>query len=230
MAQTDSFIDEVTEEVRRDRLYRLLRRYGWVGVLAVLLIVGSSAWFEWQKARNRAAAAAFGDSLLAAMALEDPAGRAAALGAVVAQGDAGALTRLLQAEAALANTTDDAARAAGLATLAAIAADTTVSPLWRDLAQLHRLAAGGGDGAGDLSTDARAAALAELARPGRPFRPLALEQIALDRLAAGDRAGALADFTALAIDSAAPSGLRGRAQQMMLMLDDGPAAAAPAQE
>ena len=36
MHQSDSFIDEVSEEVRRDSLYRLLRRYGWL--LAALVV------------------------------------------------------------------------------------------------------------------------------------------------------------------------------------------------
>ena len=36
MSDTDSFIDEVTEEVRKDRLYGYLRRYGWIAVLVIL--------------------------------------------------------------------------------------------------------------------------------------------------------------------------------------------------
>ena len=39
MSDTDSFIDEVTEEVRRDRMYLLLRRWGWVGVVAVVCLL-----------------------------------------------------------------------------------------------------------------------------------------------------------------------------------------------
>ncbi|WP_159075214.1 hypothetical protein [Celeribacter baekdonensis] len=40
MSQTDSFIDEVTEEVRRDKFYAFLRRFGWIGILAVCVLVG----------------------------------------------------------------------------------------------------------------------------------------------------------------------------------------------
>ncbi len=36
MSNNDSFIDEVNEEVRRDKLYALFRKYGWIGVVAVL--------------------------------------------------------------------------------------------------------------------------------------------------------------------------------------------------
>ena len=42
MSETDSFIDEVNEEVRRDRLYAALRRYGWIAIVAVLAIVGGN--------------------------------------------------------------------------------------------------------------------------------------------------------------------------------------------
>ena len=47
MSDTDSFIDEVNEEVRRDRFYFMLKRYGWIAVLAVILLVGGAAW-KWQ--------------------------------------------------------------------------------------------------------------------------------------------------------------------------------------
>ena len=36
MSNPDSFIDEVTEEVRRDRLFAMFRKYGWIGVAIVL--------------------------------------------------------------------------------------------------------------------------------------------------------------------------------------------------
>jgi len=40
LSNPDSFIDEVTEEVRRDRLFRLFRKYGWIGVVIILGLVG----------------------------------------------------------------------------------------------------------------------------------------------------------------------------------------------
>ena len=49
MSDTDSFIEEVSEEVRRDRLYNFFRKYAWVGVLVVLTIVGGTAFLEYQK-------------------------------------------------------------------------------------------------------------------------------------------------------------------------------------
>ncbi|KKK62940.1 hypothetical protein LCGC14_2999320, partial [marine sediment metagenome] len=75
MSNTDSFIDEVTEEVRRERLFGFLRRYGWIAVLAVVLIVGGAAYNEWRNASERAEAQAFGDALLAALEADSPEAR-----------------------------------------------------------------------------------------------------------------------------------------------------------
>ena len=53
MSNTDSFIEEVTDEVRRDKLYAALRKYGWIGILAVAAIVGGAAYSEYNKAQAR---------------------------------------------------------------------------------------------------------------------------------------------------------------------------------
>ena len=57
MSDTDSFINEVNDEVRRDRLYGYLQRYGWIAILVVVLIVVGAAWSEYRKAQTRARAA-----------------------------------------------------------------------------------------------------------------------------------------------------------------------------
>ena len=82
MSNTDSFIEEVTDEVRRDKLYAALRKYGWIGILAVAAIVGGAAYSEYNKAQARAQAEATGDSMLAALQLDESAERAAALALV----------------------------------------------------------------------------------------------------------------------------------------------------
>ena len=80
--QNDRFIDEVTEDLRRDRLFLMLRRYGWIAVLLILALVAGAAWREYASSRDRAAARAFGDAILAAEAETDAAARADALAAV----------------------------------------------------------------------------------------------------------------------------------------------------
>jgi len=213
LSNPDSFIDEVTEEVRRDRLFLMLRRYGWIGAVAVIALVGGASWNEWQKAQARAKAEALGDAVLTALDAPDAPARIAGLSGIAATGDAAAMVRLIAAAEALAGP-DGEGRAAALAALSAIAEDPAVAPIWREMAALRRLTTPGGD----VPDADRRAGLDALSQPGRVFRPLALEQIALDKLDGGDRAGALADFRALAADAQAPSGLRERAGQMIVVL------------
>ena len=133
MSNPESFIDEVTEEVRRDRLFALLRRYGWIGVVAVLALVGGAAWNEITKAQAIARAQAFGDGVLAALEAPDPAARRAALSAVPATGAQAALRDLMLAS------DPEADRAATLAALAAVAAGLNFGATLRPYPSLHLL-------------------------------------------------------------------------------------------
>lgn len=210
MSDSDSFINEVTEEVRREKLYGYLRRYGWIGIAAVLLLVGGAAFNEYRNAQARAAAEATGDSLLEALGADDAAARAAALGAVDPAGPSAAVAQLLQAEAQ--QEAGDTAGAA--ATLSALAANTDVPALYRDLA---------GFKAAMLPTDdldARRISLEALAEPGRPFSLLAQEQLAYLALEAGDTAGATAILGRIAEDAAVTRGLRDRVRTLMLALGE----------
>lgn len=212
MSNPESFIDEVSEEVRRDRFYGVMRRWGWVAILAVLVLVGGAAWTEWSKARSEARAQAFGDSLLTALQGEDMAARRSALAEVEASnGDKAAILSLLRATAALnGENADPAAARTELLTLA----DADGIPVtYRHLALLKAILAGGTD---DAARDG--AILEELAAPGAPFRPLAVEQQALMAVAAGDEATGLTLLRALLNDAESTQALRQRAQQLIVAL------------
>jgi len=49
----DSFIKEVTEEVRRDRLFQYLKKYAWIGISLVLIIVFAVSFNEWNKNKEK---------------------------------------------------------------------------------------------------------------------------------------------------------------------------------
>jgi len=210
VSESDSFIDEVTEEVRRDRLFALLRRYGWIGILAVVLIVSGAGYVEWRKARSEARAEAFGDAVLAAMEAED---RAAALAAVPADGAQVAVVRLLAAA-------EGTPGPETLAGLLALASDTTLPANLRALAQIKAVLL-----AGDAMTPAvREATLADLAMPGAPFRGLAMEQQALALLADGQRDAAIALAQQILQEPELPAGLQQRVTQLIVVLGADPAA------
>lgn len=209
MANTDGFINEVNEEVRRDRMTAMFRRWAPVGVLLVIAIVGGAAWVEWSRARETARAEAFGDAVLAAQSREDPQARRAALSDIEADvaDRAGVLGLLTSGTAA----GDDGA--VDPAALLALADTPGLAPVYRDLAVLKAMLAGG---SGDAARDA--ALLDEIATPGRPYRHLAIERQAMVAIATGDEATALTLLRLLTQEAGVTQSLRRRAAQTIVAL------------
>ena len=209
LSETDSFIHEVSEEVRRDRFYAFLRRWGWLIGLGLVLIVGAAGYNEWRKHKAEEEARMAGDALRAALLVEDAAERAAALDTLAPElGEAAVVARLAQAGSLM--ETGDITAAADL--LAGVASDGSVGPIYRDLASLHRVMLLGEA----MEMSERLAALEGLSAEGAPFRPLALEQRALARLEAGETEAALADLEAALADPAAPQGQGDRLRQLII--------------
>jgi hypothetical protein len=213
MSNSDSFIEEVTDELRRDRLFALMRKWGWVAALIVAGLVGGAAWLEYSRAQDRAAAEAFGDAVIAALDQDDPQARVAALDAVAAD-TAGArvIVALLAAgEAAQSGEGADAAAAR----LRAAAESADVPRQYRDLAILRAEMLSPSD------ADTARLVLGRLAEPGAPYAALAEEQLALLDLRNGDLDVALDRLRALERSAAATPGLQQRASQLIVALEAG---------
>lgn len=210
MSDTDSFIDEVSEEVRRDKLYGYLRRYGWIAVLLILGLVGGATYNEWSKAQAAEAAQALGDQLLDALEVEDPESRASALSEIETETGAGAVVALLQATEQERSGDVEGA----IATLDSLAADSSLGREYRDLAQLKSLLLSDGI----AEPDARRAGFEAMAVPGQPYRLLALEQLALLDVAAGETAAAVETLTSIVEDAEVTGTLRDRAQGLIIAL------------
>jgi hypothetical protein len=214
LSNPDSFIDEVTEEVRRDKLFGLFRKYGWIGVVVILGVVGGTAANQILKARADARAQAFGDAVIDAYDMGTPEERRAALAAIAADGDQAVILALVEA----ADPAQD--KAATLAALDRILADTSVAPVYRDLAVLRRVGAAGAD----QPLAERRAALEGIAVAGRPYRALAAEQLAYLLLEEGKTDEAIAALQALGEASDAPSALKSRVTQVITALGGTPQA------
>lgn len=210
MSDSDSFINEVTEEVRRDQLFQYLRRYGWIAVAVVLVLVGGTAFNEWRKAEARAEAQARGDAMLAAIRQDAPGARAEALTGLDPEGASVAVSKMLAA--AELQQAGDAQGA--VAAFDAVVTTEAVPAIYRDLAALK----GAMVGAGVRDVETRRATLSELAQPGAPFRLNAQEQLALIAVEEGETDAAIAQFRAIAVDAEATQGLRQRAVQMIVAL------------
>ena len=208
MSNSDSFIDEVTEEVRRDRLFGLFRRYAWVGVLLVVGIVGGAIWTEWSKSQAEARAEAFGDALIDALDQGAPAERAAALSAISTDGQQGLIRALIL------SADPEGDQTARLAALDAVAADASLSPVYRDLAVLRRVLLAGTE----APIADRRAALEGISDPGRPYRALAQEQLAYLHIEDGNRDAAIAALLALMEDQETSAAQRARAGQVVIAL------------
>lgn len=210
VSDTDSFIDEVSEEVRRDRLFRLMRRYGWIAVVLVLLLVGGTAWNEWRKAQERQTAQDFGDAVLAALEADSRDARAASLSNVEAPNPGAAAMRdLLAAAEASAATPQEAATR-----LLALAETTGIEPVYRQIATLKAVAMP----ESGLTVDERRTLLEGLALAEGLTRLLAEEQLAMIDIQTGDTASALDRLDAIVADAQATAGLRRRASQVIVGL------------
>lgn len=212
MSDSDSFINEVSEEVRRDALYGYIRRYGWIAVLVILALVGGAAYSEWTKAKNESAAQATGDALLSALGETDMAAQAQQLAEIPADGPEAAVVALLTAAAQQ----EAGDNAAAVATLQGLVDNAEVPQVYRDVA-IFKSTLIDVDGADPV---ARRQTLQSLASPGLPFRLLAQEQLALMDIDAGETDAAITTLRGIIEDAEVTRGLRERAQTLIVALGE----------
>lgn len=207
--QNDSFIDEVTDDLRRDRLFTLFRRFGWIALLAILGIVLGAAWREYSRSQNETRAELWGDAVLAAEKAPD---QVAALSAIDPQGSAGrkALSEMLAAGAEGDAGLDQKAAER----LKAAAATVKDDPVLRDLALLKAVMAAGPA----MDAAERDQTLADLSKPGAPFELLALEQKAVALIGAGRTDDAVMLIGQIQQKDGLSDPLRRRLSEMMITL------------
>ena len=215
MSETDSFIDEVNEEVRRDRLYAALRRYGWIAIVAVLAIVGGAAFNEYRRASDLALAQQQGDAILQALESDTGESRSAALGEISTEGSAvSALVGLFRASELV--MMKDPAAASDV--LAALIGQERILGDYSDLALFKQLLL---EGSG-LDASARRSGFEQLSAAGNPLRLLAQEQLALLDLQENDETAAVKRLSDLLQDAEMTQNLRQRLGQLMVALGQDP--------
>ncbi len=218
------FFQEVNEEVRRDRTIEFIQRYRIaIAIAVVAVLAGTGGWRYWQTNRQAAAEAA-GARYESAVQLAregKPDEAQAALQAIAAKGPAGyALLARFRAAATIAEQKPDEA----VKLYDALAADTSVEALFRDVARLR---------AAVLRIDkADAAEIASriepLAAPTNPLHASARELLAFAALNHDDFAAAGRWLDLIVTDTQAPAGVRQRADAMLGLVTGGGKAPAPA--
>jgi hypothetical protein len=204
VSETDSFIQEVTEEVRKDRMFRLWKKYGPYGVSAVVTVVAITAGLNWMKHREIQAARDTGGAFLASdiTSVED---QEILIGSV--EGPAAVIARLrLAAAKAGAGETQ-----AAVALYREVAGEAGLDAAYADLARLQAVRVG----VAAMDPAQAVAELDPLTAEGAPYRVLALELRAVVRLNSGDVEAAHADLTAIIDD---PLATRESSQRALALL------------
>ncbi len=207
MSESESFIDEVSDEVRRDKLFKIFKKYGWILGLVVAAIVGGTAYNEWNKSAQQTAAQLSGDLMQAAAAAND----ADALAALTTDEAPQAVVALFEQANLLLGAGDTAG---ALEALQKVADNKDAPVVYSDLAWLKIVML---DGA-NMPENERNDAYARLTAASAPYRLLAQEQRAMQYVRDGDINAATAELAKILVDPSITPGLRSRAQQLMVAL------------
>lgn len=215
MSDTDSFIDEVTEEVRRDRLFLLFKKYAWIAVLLIVILVGGASYNEYRKAQQKAAAETLGDDIISALKANDAEGRAAGLSGIETESPGGkAVLKFLTAAAQVeAGQTDSA-----VASLSEISKTGDLPEIYRQIATFKALTLQ----SESLSADERRLQFEALAQAGSPLRLLAQEQLALIDISEGQTDAAIEKLQSILSDAEVSTGLQQRVSQVIVSLGGTP--------
>ena len=212
---SDGFIREVDEELQRDRMAQLWKRFGpivvGVALVVILATTGKIGWDAWQARQSERQGAAFA-AAQAALDRDDPTAAAELFAGIASdhRGDVAAVARLREAEARLAGGDE----AAALTLLDALAETSGIDPILREFAAVaaaqRRL--GNADPAGLL------AALEPHMAADAPFRHSAREAAALAAIEAGDEGAAVEILRQLQADASTPDAMRQRAEELLATL------------
>lgn len=208
---TETFYREVDEELRRDQLMGMWRRYRNLAIAGVVLLIAAIGFFFWFQHHREQQAAQRSTTLLAAfddLAANKNTDATAKLDGLAKEKQAGPRAAALLTKAAIAIAKRDNKGAAAL--YRQVADDKDLPQPYRDLA-LIRMTQVEFD---TLKPQAVIDRLKGLAVPGQPFFGHAGEMVALAHLKLNQPQQAARLFVALAKDEKVADSIRARADQM----------------
>jgi hypothetical protein len=208
----DSFIREVDDELRSERMQNFWSRYGKIVITVAVSIVLVTAGYRGYKFYMKSQAETAGDAFMAAVQLSSDNKHDEAIKALGALADTGpeayaALARMRMAS----ELTGKGQPKAAIEAYDKIAENSKIDETYRDLAKLR---------AGLLlvdigSQDDVIKRIGDLAKAGIPFRHSAREGLGLAAWKAGDLKEAAKNFNLISEDQDAPGSMRGRANLML---------------
>ena len=213
MSNNESFMQEVSEEVRKDRFYRILKKWGWVGIALIVALVGGASFNEWNKESKINSARNLGDRVLAAIASKDVIDLKEIEIKNVSQD---IFIKNLMSVILFSDDKLDAAKKA----LEEIGGIPGITKTYKDLNafKLGLLLLK----SGNLTGEERFGVFEALVEPGSPFRSLAKEQQALILIEQGKIELAIKTLVEITDDSETTDTLRRRVTQLRISLGSDP--------
>lgn len=213
MSNNESFMQEVSEEVRKDRFYRILKKWGWVGIALIVALVGGASFNEWNKESKINSARNLGDRVLAAIASKDVIDLKEIEIKNVSQD---IFIKNLMSAILFSDDKLDASKKA----LEEIGSIPGITKTYKDLNafKLGLLLLK----SGNLTGEERFGVFEALVEPGSPFRSLAKEQQALILIEQGNIELAIKTLMEITDDSETTDTLRRRVAQLRISLGSDP--------
>ena len=213
MSNNESFMQEVSEEVRKDRFYRILKKWGWVGIALIVALVGGASFNEWNKESKINSARNLGDRVLAAIASKDVIDLKKIEIKNVSQD---IFIKNLMSAILFSDDKLDASKKA----LEEIGGIPGITKTYKDLNafKLGLLLLK----SGNLTGEERFGVFEALVEPGSPFRSLAKEQQALILIEQGKIELAIKTLVEITDDSETTDTLRRRVTQLRISLGSDP--------
>ncbi len=218
MANEDSVLKEVDQELAEDRQWAMFRKYGPAAMAGALaIVVGVGGWQFWNGYKDRIAKEQALEYRNAVdLLVEDADGGRAALGAI-AEGEASGYSVLSELQRA-ASYARDGERVAAIAAFEGIYTKGSTPKRVKDLARLRAAYLSLNDG-----RDAVMKHLGGLPNEGGAFSYHASEVSGLAALEAKDYETALSIFRLLSVDLAAPAAVKARAEDFAALAASGKA-------
>jgi hypothetical protein len=213
LSNNESFMQEVSEEVRKDRFYRILKKWGWVGIALIVALVGGASFNEWNKESKINSARNLGDRVLAAIASKDVIDLKEIEIKNVSQD---IFIKNLMSAILFSDDKLDASKKA----LEEIGGIPGITKTYKDLNafKLGLLLLK----SGNLTGEERFGVFEALVEPGSPFRSLAKEQQALILIEQGNIELAIKTLMEITDDSETTDTLRRRVAQLRISLGSDP--------
>ena len=223
----DTFLKEVDENLRRDRMQDFFKSYGkWIAAAVVLFLGAVGGWIYWEEHRDQRSAEQ--SEQLHAVLTDIASGKRQTVPQRIAELEK-SHSDVVRASATLTDAAfalEQNNRAAAIAKYRAMVSDESLAQPFRDVATI-RLTALEFDG---IKPEEVIARLEPLAKAGTPWFGSAGEMTALALMKQNKNAEAGRLFAAIAADNQVPSSIRSRAVQVAGTLGVDASASLPGQQ